>query len=799
MKNNLLLLLLACLPIGFVHAQLNMTLKSEVEYEQNLNDIWGHVADGREYALVGVYNGVSIIDVTDPENPVDLGFASGAESTWRDIKVFANYAYVINETGDGLMVIDLNNLPTPITETDYYNWEPMITGDNGIDTLKTCHNIYIDDVGYGYLSGCNFNAGGVLFVDLFSTPGSPQFVAKGAPVYSHDAYVRDNILYSSDIFAGVLSIHDVTDKENVPLLAEQATPFDFTHNSWLSKDGSVVFTTDEKPDAPVAAYDISDLTDIELIDEFRPIATIGQGVLPHNVFVWGDDWLVISYYTDGCIIADASRPDNIIEVGNFDTFLPGDNEAGSWGAYPYLPSGTVLVTDIANGLFILEPNYVRACWLEGTITDAVTGQPIFNADVDINSTISNMASSQLDGVYKTGQAISGTFDVDYMAFGYFPKTVQVTLENGIVIMQDVELDPRPTSVLGGKVVDAATNNPIANAEVMIIHQDFNYTTISDENGDFEVDNVIHDDYQIIGLIWGHLQNPLAITHNSPTTNLTVALAFGYQDDFITDLGWSVETTANTGAWVKGEPVGTFDANGGLVNPELDVVGDFGTDCYVTGNASGPAWLDDVDSGSTFLKSPPMDLTAVEHPLLRFSYWFFNEDLGGSGVAPDDDLKVIITNGQTEVTVASYDDSNPEWVDQFIIISDFLDITDSMHVIFDASDLDPTGHTYEAGIDQFLIDNMLINTNDLALQPHFTARPNPFRNELLLEYEWFGNHQNVTLQVYNPIGQLVHQQTLDKRTNKGQVELGQHWANGLYFIQLQLDGQVGKTIKVLKEQ
>ena len=118
------------------------------------------------------------------------------------------------------------------------------------------------------------------------------------------------------------------------------------------------------------------LGNIQELDQFKPLITENQGVIPHNVHVW-NDWLIISYYTDGCIIVDGSRPDNLIEVGNFDTYIPTTTGfSGAWGAYPFLPSQTVLVSDRGNGCYILEPTYVRACWLEGKVTDADTGDPI---------------------------------------------------------------------------------------------------------------------------------------------------------------------------------------------------------------------------------------------------------------------------------------------------------------------------------------------------------------------------------------------------------------------------------------
>ncbi|MEM8906959.1 MAG: choice-of-anchor B family protein [Bacteroidota bacterium] len=436
MKKIVLLSLLILGLIPLCTAQFNVSLRSITTYSVDLNDIWGYAADGNEYALVGLRNGVNILDITDPDNPVDLGTAPGPNSTWRDIKTFGEYAYATNENNDGILVIDLSNLPTPLTVDDYSYWEPTIPN---LGTISECHNLYIDETGYIYLAGCNVNAGGPLYVDVFTTPGSPVYVDKGPAVYAHDVYTRNDIMYVSHIFAGDLRIYDVSDKSNTILEGSQTTPFDFTHNAWPNDGEDVVFTTDEKANATVAAYDVSDPTDIELLDEFKPLATLNTGVIPHNVHVY-DDYLVISHYSDGVVIVDASEPDNLIEVGQYDTYTgSGTGFNGAWGAYPFLPSGNILVSDQDNGCFVLTPTYLRAARLEGTITDVNSGNTLFDVDISIAAAQANQGKSNLSGVYKTGLATAGTYDVTYSKAGYQPQTLSVTLTNGVITIQDVQL------------------------------------------------------------------------------------------------------------------------------------------------------------------------------------------------------------------------------------------------------------------------------------------------------------------------------------------------------------------------
>ena len=80
------------------------------------NDIWGwfDVQSGNEYALMGMTNGTAFVDVTDPEDPIFLGRlpTQTVESTWRDIKVYQDHAYIVADGAGahGMQVFDLTRL-----------------------------------------------------------------------------------------------------------------------------------------------------------------------------------------------------------------------------------------------------------------------------------------------------------------------------------------------------------------------------------------------------------------------------------------------------------------------------------------------------------------------------------------------------------------------------------------------------------------------------------------------------------------------------------------------------------------
>lgn len=357
MKNLYLLLLFSCCAAA-AQNNLNLALVSNLDYADNCNDIWGYVdGDGVEYAIIGTRNSTSIVSLQDPANPVEVANIPGANSPWRDIKTHDHFAYVTADRGtDGLLIIDLSTLPDSVSHTF---WKPRVDISGFPTILQTCHNLYLDS-GYVYLAGCNISNQGVLIVDVNEDPMNPQVMGAADLTYAHDAFVRDNILFASEIFEGNLGIYDVSDKSDPKLIITERTSSAFTHNAWSSDDNKYAFTTDERSEGFVDAYDISNTDQIRRLDRYQSLAVQGQGVIPHNTH-YHNGFLVTSWYTEGVIVIDANKPDNLVRVGQYDTWLGGDGGFnGCWGAYPFLLSGLILASDITNGLYVLEPDYQRA-------------------------------------------------------------------------------------------------------------------------------------------------------------------------------------------------------------------------------------------------------------------------------------------------------------------------------------------------------------------------------------------------------------------------------------------------------
>ena len=639
---------------------------------------------------------------------------------------------------------------------------------------------------------------------MFTNEGQPEFVSAMPGVYAHDIFVQDNIAFNSEIFAGTLSLYDVTDKQNIEFISNTTTPSDFTHNAWATTDNNLVFTTDERPDAFVAAYDVSDPTDIIETDRYRPLETLGEGVIPHNVHVW-QNWLIISYYTDGGIVVDATQPDNLIEVGNFDTFFGlGQGFQGVWGAYPFLPSGLVLLTDIGNGLYVVEPNYVNAAWLEGTVTDAVTTNPIIGANVELlDSGQLAFDETDLQGIYKTGQAIPGTFDVRFSAPGYVSDTLSATLENGVITVLDAQLQPLAFYSVQIQTVDAETGEAIAEAGVILSNPDFTFEGETDDDGIFSEAQVFEGDYQIVAGAWGYRYAVLDAAEIQNNTTLTVQLERGFQDDFILDFGWTpINDGASSGLWVREEPIGTFTNQGQEVNPEEDVDGDLGDLAYITGNGGGTAGTDDVDNGIVRLFSPTIDVSDMTQPLLHYRLWFHNS--GGQGTPPDDAITVLLryNNGAgTELLeVETVSESGSFWRPMSTIdLTQLPDVNlSSFRVVVETSDFQGTGHLVEGGFDQFWIEEgMPTATFDPTQATAFlNVSPNPTASVAQVQFSLDHADQATDLVVLDLLGREIDRRTV--RGAEGTITLGADLAPGTYFVLLRTAaGQVSEAVKLVR--
>ena len=377
MKKTLFLLLFPL--VTFTQNGWNINLLASINYPTTqCNDIWGWVDENNnEYALVGLRNGVSCVNVTDPYNPIEMFVIPDIYSIWRDIKTYGHYAYVTTESDAGLLIIDLNDM----SGNTFWHVKDFINPLNNVSVhWEAAHNLFIDENGICYIFGAsnpNFlaaPANGAIFLDLNTNPISPTYLGEWNEHYIHDGMVRGDTMYVGCIYDGSMQVVDVSDKSNPITIGLTYTPDLFTHNVWVSDNGEFVFTTDEKSDAYLTAFNISDLNNIQEVDRIQ--SNPGSNSIPHNTFVDGN-FLITSYYRDGTTVHDITYPNHMIQVAYYDSYAgSGNGFDGCWGTYPYLPSGNIISSDInsfnGNGkLLIYERDFEQACYLQGVVRTMV--------------------------------------------------------------------------------------------------------------------------------------------------------------------------------------------------------------------------------------------------------------------------------------------------------------------------------------------------------------------------------------------------------------------------------------------
>jgi choice-of-anchor B domain-containing protein len=337
---------------------------SEPVYGIKYNGVWGWVNpnDNKEYAIIGSSEGVYFIEVTIPTAPVVRDYVPGRRNNciWREIKTYQNYCYMVSDDSspNSFQIVDLSYLPDSVH---------ILRDDATI--LERSHTIWIDGnkLYCGIPKGPAVSGSSRMAVFSLSNPTTPTLLRKiesdyPNADYAHDMFVRNDTVYASESYSG-LFIYKFNANNTFSLINSLTTypGQGYNHSTSLTTDGKTLIMLDEVPvGLPCKAVDVTNLGNISVMSTFR--STANSTATPHNPFVKGNNRAIIAYYQDGLQIFDISNPSSVIRTGYYDTNptdgigLPNPNYSGCWGAYPWLPSGIILASDMQNGLFVFDAN-----------------------------------------------------------------------------------------------------------------------------------------------------------------------------------------------------------------------------------------------------------------------------------------------------------------------------------------------------------------------------------------------------------------------------------------------------------
>ena len=559
-KQRLALVLLGfafTLPLAAQEAPFNIGLVGTYDQANNYADIWGD-GDFAYLARFGV-NEINIIDISNPASPqlaatYDTG-VGGASA--QDVKVHNGLMFVSLEgVNPGAQIVDVRDPFNPVKLTD-------------VTVRPAVHNTFFED-GWLYVVDSEQNQIDIVDLRNYDPDSAPTVISSSAyrmlnvgNQFVHDITVQDDRLYASAWDS--IRIYDVSN------LASQAPVFmgsaqgNAVHAAWPTGDNQFLVVSEERAGGGLTLYELDDngttvtltLSDTLVLDSSRAFSV-------HNPVVVGNT-LYASWYEAGLQVLEINPATGTWDVvASYDTSLfTGANGFfdGNWGVYPFLGSDRVLVSDIQNGLFVLDvdPNLLSFSY--------PTGQP---------------------ATVMPGSSTSISVEVSEVGAPLDPSTIELQ-----VLINGVAQSPIPMAALGNGVYEADLPGVPCGSELEY------YVTAQNQQG-------------------AAFTNPASGTYS---LNIASQVVTTFSDSFALDLGWTTTSVALTsGEWVLDSAIGTGAQPAGDWPGDADNQCYF-TGQGSPGGSIGEA---DVDGGPATLTSPAMDFSLGDGAI-EYVYWLSNDD------------------------------------------------------------------------------------------------------------------------------------------------------------------------------
>ena len=786
----------------------------------NLSDIWGWTdpTNQREYALVGLSNGTSFVDITDAENPVYLGRlpTHTNNSTWRDIKVYQNHAFIVSEAGGhGMQVFDLTELrnvsspPVQFSETAHYA------------QFGNAHNIFInEDTGFAYAIGTSTcGPGGLHIVDISNpvAPAKAACISEPATGRSGTGYVHDVqcVVYNGPDTEHVGKEICVGSNETNVWVADVSTKSDdssggktiglgsydnyYTHQGWLTEDHRYFIQNDELDEYNGAVnktrtliWDLGDLDNPEIeTTYFGPTSSID-----HNNYIIGD-YVYMSHYTSGLRILDIDDISNPSEVAFFDVYPSNNNTSfdGTWSNYPYFNSKNVVVTSIDEGLFVLRPTFnINQPSVPTGISYSIPtdGTVTFSWNIGIDSSISFR-------VYRSEEPLFTPSSSNLIAELAYPTATY----------SDENLDTSKTYHYKLSAVNQEGTESNFSSEFKIRPLTYiNAPPTIDTISDVQMNEDGSTTASLTGISYGGDTNSqdIEILAYAADTNLFSNLTVDYNSPSTTgSLDLIPEANANGSSIIYL----TVKDNGGVENGGIDSV-KVSFNVEVLGindapnsfTAQGEYLLNIIDGSGSFLTTEYLFITPEnEQDSLRFM-WNPSIDVDGDNIQYRmlgyEDLEFLTMN---------------TWVNDIFTtwaIKDLAAQTDTVNVSEGSWSVIATdGQSFKTAntgsIGDLKIDARALVPDVFDLRQNY---PNPFTSSTTIEYD-VPETQQIVLRIFNIRGQLVKTLVEEEQsagyksvTWDGTNNNGDSVSAGIYFCQMYTPanpygGQFIRTKKMLR--
>ena len=248
----------------------------------------------------------------------------------------------------------------------------------------------------------------------------------------------------------------------------------------------------------------------------------------------------------------------------------------------------------------------EAATLTGTVTDAVSGDPIAGATVTATGELDRTVTTDENGAYEL-LLIAGSFDVTTEAYGYAPETTTVDLVAGETTTLDIALDPLPTTVVSGTVTDGSGHGWPLYARIDIDGYPLGPVFTDPVTGEYSVELVEAAEFtfNVSAVSGGYLAQTRPVTV-PPDANVQDFILLVNPRNCIAP-GYSTRCTPATGGMVVGN---VYDVDTGDPVNDATVTVDDALDSSTETMATPED--DNLDDGFYLLFSPitgPTDITA----------------------------------------------------------------------------------------------------------------------------------------------------------------------------------------------
>ncbi|MEO1087717.1 MAG: hypothetical protein AAFY88_26080, partial [Acidobacteriota bacterium] len=426
----------------------------------------------------------------------------------------------LEQSSAGVHIVDVRDPYAPVKLTD-------------VTVLGSVHNVFYEE---GWLYIVDSDTTQIAIVDLRTyDPDNPPAVINTEAwrlqnvggLFVHDITVKNDRLYASAWDS--LRIYDVSDIANTAPTLLGSIYGENAHAACPTDDGRWVVVGEERGSGGIALYEVIEGVDevtIEVRDYYIVPPELASSA--HNPLIVGNR-VYVSYYASGIQVLEIDPvTKTFFLVASYDT-TPDDGSdatfAGCWGVYPFLGADKILASDRAQGLSVIDvdPNVVH-----------------FHDTAPVPATVPSSG---------------GAVQVDLQAVGAPIQASSVTalasLDGAPAV--SIQMASQGGRSFAGALPGASCGSTYA---LSFTAQNTLGTTFTDppDGGSYLV----------------------TVTDDDGPTVL-------FEDDFSLDLGWTVANTdLSSGAWERGDPVGTGN------QPEFDATGDLNGSCYFTGNAAPAA-------------------------------------------------------------------------------------------------------------------------------------------------------------------------------------------------------------------